>query len=187
MPFRLSFIFKNTEFIMKKKRITYGINGFMDYQAIVKVGKANISIMFSDGTMTAFGSNPAKFTTDNFIIQQSIERSNEFKKGFIKVLQSIELDEDLKFESNAGEIVKSNEESVSKKETQKKKRTLAEAAKENPQIEGSTQKPVCVEFEFNDEAKDYLEKEFGVNRGTLINRQSIVECGKKYGVDIIFI
>ncbi|MGM9694758.1 MAG: hypothetical protein ACI3YC_07100 [Alloprevotella sp.] len=171
---------------MKKKRITYGINGFMDYQAIIKVGKANISIMFSDGTMTAFGSNPAKFTTDNFIIQQSIERSNEFKKGFIKVLQSVELDEDLKFESNAGEVVKSKEE-VSKKESPKKKKTLAEEVKENPQIAGTTKSPVCVEFEFNDEAKDYLEKEFCVNRGTLINRQSIVECGKKYGVDITFI
>lgn len=184
---------------MKKKRITYGINGFMDYQVVINVGKSHLNIMFSDGTMTAFGSNPCRFTTENFILQQSIERSKEFKKGLIKVLHVIELNEDLKFENNTGEFIKSLDESsdvdVSHQDAAKSisdDEAHQDDAKSISDDEASDVKEVqvsriSVEFEYNDEAKDYLEKEFGVNRGTLINRKTIVECGKNLGVDITFV
>ena len=179
---------------MKKKRITYGINGFMDYQVVINVGKSHLNIMFSDGTMTAFGSNPCRFTTENFILQQSIERSKEFKKGLIKVLHVIELNDDLKFENNTGEFIKSLDD-VSHQDDAKSISvdvSHQDDAKGISDDESSDVKEVqvsriSVEFEYNDEAKDYLEKEFGVNRGTLINRKTIVECGKNLGVDITFV
>lgn len=170
---------------MKKKRITYGINGFMDYQVVINVGKSHLNIMFSDGTMTAFGSNPCRFTTENFILQQSIERSKEFKKGLIKVLHVIELNDDLKFENNTGEFIKSLDESsdvdVSHQDDAK---SISDDEPSDVEVQVSRN---SVEFEYNEEAKDYLEKEFGVNRGTLINRKTIVECGKNLGVDITFV
>ena len=166
---------------MKKKRITYGINGFMDYQVVINVGKSHLNIMFSDGTMTAFGSNPCRFTTENFILQQSIERSKEFKKGLIKILHVIELNEDLKFENNTGEFIKSLDDESHQDDAKSISDDEASDVKE-VQVSG-----ICVEFEYNEEAKDYLEKEFGVNRGTLINRKTIVECGKNLGVDITFV
>lgn len=189
---------------MKKKRITYGINGFMDYQVVINVGKSHLNIMFSDGTMTAFGSNPCRFTTENFILQQSIERSKEFKKGLIKVLHVIELNEDLKFENNTGEFIKSSKETSSSckptnsdsveevssvvKEESTSEKEISEVAEESSSaVKEVSSSVLSVEFEYNEEAKDYLEKEFGVNRGTLINRKTIVECGKNLGVDITFV
>lgn len=166
---------------MKKKRITYGINGFMDYQVVINVGKSHLNIMFSDGTMTAFGSNPCRFTTENFILQQSIERSKEFKKGLIKVLHVIELNEDLKFENNTGEFIKS----LDDESHQDDAKSISDD--ESSDVKEVQVSRISVEFEYNDEAKDYLEKEFGVNRGTLINRKTIVECGKNLGVDITFV
>lgn len=182
---------------MKKKRITYGINGFMDYQVVINVGKSHLNIMFSDGTMTAFGSNPCRFTTENFILQQSIERSKEFKKGLIKVLHVIELNDDLKFENNTGEFIKSSKETSSSckptnsdsvKEEITSEKEVSEVAEESSSaVKEVSSSVLSVEFEYNEEAKDYLEKEFGVNRGTLINRKTIVECGKNLGVDITFV
>lgn len=178
---------------MKKKRITYGINGFMDYQVVINVGKSHLNIMFSDGTMTAFGSNPCRFTTENFILQQSIERSKEFKKGLIKVLHVIELNDDLKFENNTGEFIKSLDDeshqdaakSISVDEShQDDAKSISDDESSDVEVQVSRN---SVEFEYNEEAKDYLEKEFGVNRGTLINRKTIVECGKNLGVDITFV
>ena len=58
---------------MNKKKITYGVSGMMEYQAVVKVGKKNVSINFSDGSISAMGTNPATFTTSNIIIQNAIE------------------------------------------------------------------------------------------------------------------
>ena len=178
---------------MKKKRITYGINGFMDYQVVINVGKSHLNIMFSDGTMTAFGSNPCRFTTENFILQQSIERSKEFKKGLIKVLHVIELNDDLKFENNTGEFIKSLDDESHQDDAksisddvshQDDAKSISDDEPSDVEVQVSRN---SVEFEYNEEAKDYLEKEFGVNRGTLINRKTIVECGKNLGVDITFV
>lgn len=60
---------------MKKTKKIYGVSGMMEYQAIVKIGKATMKVQFSDGSMTAMGVNPATFTTEDFITQHAIEHS----------------------------------------------------------------------------------------------------------------
>ena len=85
---------------MKKKRITYGVNGMMEYQAIIKIGRATLKVMFTDGSMTAIGQNPAKYTTSDFLVQRAIENSSEFKRGRITIVNSIELDEEVRIERN---------------------------------------------------------------------------------------
>ena len=85
---------------MKKKRITYGVYGMMEYQAIIKIGRATLKVMFTDGSITAMGQNPAKYTTSDFIVQHAIENSSDFKKGRIHVVNTIELDEEVRIERN---------------------------------------------------------------------------------------
>ena len=60
---------------MKKKRITYGVYGMMEYQTIIKIGRATLKVLFTDGSMTAIGQNPAKYTTSDFLVQRAIENS----------------------------------------------------------------------------------------------------------------
>lgn len=76
---------------MKKKKITYGVSGMMEYQAVIKVGRNNMKVLFSDGSVSAMGVNPATFTTENFMVQHAIENSSDFKRGRIKVVNTIEL------------------------------------------------------------------------------------------------
>lgn len=85
---------------MKKKRITYGVYGMMEYQAIIKIGRATLKVMFTDGSITAMGQNPAQYTTSDFIVQHAIENSSDFKKGRIHVVNIIELDEEVRIERN---------------------------------------------------------------------------------------
>ena len=76
----------------------------MEYQAIIKIGKATMKVPFSEGSMTAMGVNPARFTTENYMVQQAIEQSGEFRRGRIYKVSVIELDEEVKIEgrNNAG-------------------------------------------------------------------------------------
>ena len=44
-----------------------------------------------------------------------------------------------------------------------------------------------VEFASNDEAKDYLEQNFGLVRSKLRNKEDIYKAGKANGVEIFFV
>lgn len=94
-----AFIYNQTT-EMKKKRITYGVYGMMEYQAIIKIGRATLKVLFTDGSMTAIGQNPAKYTTSDFLTQHAIENSSDFKRGRIQVVNTIELDEEVRIERN---------------------------------------------------------------------------------------
>lgn len=83
---------------MKKKRITYGVPGMMEYQGLIRFGRSTLKVNFSGGSMNAIGVTPATFTTGNFLIQQAIENSSEFKRGRIRIERAVELDEELKIE-----------------------------------------------------------------------------------------
>lgn len=213
---------------MKKKRITYGVYGMMEYQSIIKIGRATLKVMFSDGSMTAIGQNPAKYTTSDFLVQRAIENSSEFKKGRITIVNSIELDEEVRIErnpakpstqqaqapapaetkpvaataakveeaqgtadepteyANAGEAEETKDETPAdtkeaSAETTEEKVT-EDAAEETTTAEGKTE----VEFTDNQEAKDYIFKNFGVKPGTMRNRDDIKAVGLTYGVTITF-
>ena len=79
---------------------TYGVYGMMEYQAIIKIGRATLKVLFTDGSMTAIGQNPAKYTTSDFLTQHAIENFGDFKRGRIQVVNTIELDEEVRIERN---------------------------------------------------------------------------------------
>lgn len=211
---------------MKKKRITYGVYGMMEYQTIIKIGRATLKVLFTDGSMTAIGQNPAKYTTSDFLVQRAIENSSEFKKGRIMTVSTIELDEDVRIERNpakpstqtanvAAKAVIDNkpteassshttpvaedvadetteeadaetieEEPETESETNVEEDTTSEeTAAEDNTAEGKTE----VEFTDNQEAKDYIFKNFGVKPGTMRNREDIKAVGETYGVKITFV
>lgn len=223
---------------MKKKRITYGVYGMMEYQTIIKIGRATLKVLFTDGSMTAIGQNPAKYTTSDFLVQRAIENSSEFKKGRIQVVDTIELDEEVRIERNpakpstqtanvaakavidnkpteassshttsvaddvadetteeadAGGVVTPTDEADAETieeepETESdpeavEDTTSEEAATEDNAAEGKTE----VEFTDNQEAKDYIFKNFGVKPGSMRNREDIKAVGETYGVKITFV
>lgn len=222
---------------MKKKRITYGVYGMMEYQTIIKIGRATLKVLFTDGSMTAIGQNPAKYTTSDFLVQRAIENSSEFKKGRIMTVSTIELDEDVRIERNpakpstqtanvaakavidnkpteassshttpvaedvadetteeadAGVVTPTDEadaetieeETETESETNVEEDTTSEeTAAEDNTAEGKTE----VEFTDNQEAKDYIFKNFGVKPGTMRNRENIKAVGETYGVKITFV
>lgn len=222
---------------MKKKRITYGVYGMMEYQTIIKIGRATLKVLFTDGSMTAIGQNPAKYTTSDFLVQRAIENSSEFKKGRIQVVDTIELDEEVRIERNpakpstqtanvAAKAVIDNKpteassshttpvaEDVADETTEEADAGVvtptdeadAETIEEEPETESETnveedttseetaaeyntaEGKTEVEFTDNQEAKDYIFKNFGVKPGTMRNREDIKAVGETYGVKITFV
>lgn len=58
---------------------TYAARGLLDYRMALNIGGAIIRIIFSGGTMGSNGLVPAKYTTDNPVIQKYVESSPQFK------------------------------------------------------------------------------------------------------------
>lgn len=232
-----AFIYNQTT-KMKKKRITYGVYGMMEYQTIIKIGRATLKVLFTDGSMTAIGQNPAKYTTSDFLVQRAIENSSEFKKGRIMVVNTIELDEEVRIERNpakpstqtakvAAKAVIENKpteaslshatpvaedvadetteedneedeepmpeiddepiEDEAKAESETEVETEEDTASEETAVEeNAAEGKTEVEFTDNQEAKDYIFKNFGVKPGTMRNRDDIKAVGLTYGVTITF-
>ena len=72
----------------------------MEYQSIIKIGRATLKVLFTDGSITSLGQNPAHHTTSDFLVQHAIENSRDFKRGRIRVVNAIELDEEVRIERN---------------------------------------------------------------------------------------
>ena len=152
--------------------------------------------------MNAIGVTPATYTTSSFLIQQAIENSNEFKRGRIRIVRTIELDEEIHIErpKPATAIAeRRNPAPTPTAEAEKVPEPTEEAeaaevnaedgatSEEQPEESAPTAPLTQVEFSCNDDAKDYLEQTFGFVRSKLRNREDIVAAGKARGVDIFFV
>ena len=210
---------------MKKKKITYGVSGMMEFQAVIKVGRNNMNVLFTDGSMNAMGVNPAKFTTSNFMVQHAIENSPEFKRGLIKRINVIDLDEDVKIERHIkpatpapdpaptpdpapapdlrlntpteSEGEQSEEDTDSQPEVDiadapEAQQETTEAEDDTAEVDETPETKadlprVEVEFSINDDAKDYLEQNYGAVRSKLRTRSDILAFAEAHNVDIKFV
>lgn len=165
----------------------------MEYQAVIKVGNKNASINFSDGSMSAMGTNPATYTTDNIIIQNAIEASSDYKRGRIAIVSTIELDEELRIVRNIEKPATPTAPAtptttVATEKTENKTDAEDTSVADVPEEGAEASAPLTqVEFCCNDDAKDYLERTFGYVRSKLRNREDIVNAGKARNVEIIFV
>ena len=195
------FVLTRKEKAMKKKVITYGVYGMMEYQTVIKMGKSSMKVNFSDGSINSFGQNPAKFTTKNFMIQHAIEHSYDFRRGLIQIINEHELDEEVQISHNPVAIepefgddeVKAKVEDVVSggtdglEGTEVSDVTEGTDAEVSDVTEGAESSATEVEFSTNDEAKQYLESQFGVQRSKLRTRVDIEKAGMQYGVKIYFV
>lgn len=195
------FVLTRKEKAMKKKVITYGVYGMMEYQTVIKMGKSSLKVNFSDGSINSFGQNPAKFTTKNFMIQHAIEHSYDFRRGLIQIINEHELDEEVQISHNPVAIepefgddeVKAKVEDVVSggtdglEGTEVSDVTEGTDAEVSDVTEGAESSATEVEFSTNDEAKQYLESQFGVQRSKLRTRADIEKAGMQYGVKIYFV
>jgi hypothetical protein len=78
---------------MMREMKTYGVYGLMDWQPIIRVGRAKFCPLFTGGGATAYGQTPAKYATSNEVCQRIIENSDYFKSGHIKLLYSNDIEE----------------------------------------------------------------------------------------------
>lgn len=62
----------------------------MEWQALIRCGKATVTVHFSGGSLTGYGVTPAEFTTENPMTQAIIENSDYFKKGKIFLMREVE-------------------------------------------------------------------------------------------------
>jgi len=67
-------------------RNTYGVKGLMEWECQIRNGKTLLHVTFTGGTQTEYGVTPAKYSTDNPVIQRIIENSDYFKRGRITLL-----------------------------------------------------------------------------------------------------
>ena len=188
---------------MKARRKTYGIYGYIEYQAVINVGQNKIKIPFTGGTVSAFGTTPATFETDNLVAQISIEHSSEYRSGKISLLRDVELDRDIEIGNNAkpaakggrlagtpgpsglGNGIAENGIGTGQAQGADGYGVSAASGEDAPAI---TAPAITEEVEFScvDDAKEYLTEKFGAQKSKLRTRAAIIECGKQYGVDIVF-
>lgn len=79
---------------MKQK--TYGVYGLMEWSVLLKMGKKQFHINFTEGSSSTAGVIPATYTTNNPIIQLAVESSKLFKDHQIKLIGEVSLEEDEK-------------------------------------------------------------------------------------------
>ncbi len=68
---------------MREEKV-YGIEGFLEWEALLGKGASRVRVLFKGGGMTAYGVTPAIYRTRNEVIQHLIEQSPYFRDGRIK-------------------------------------------------------------------------------------------------------
>lgn len=176
---------------MKKKLIKYGILNMMEYHMTVSVGKSKVNVIFTGGSSNAASVVPASFTTDNLMLQIAIQNCRDFKRGLIKIIKTTELDEEVPILRNSREkgdelSGKGDEEPTATDflKTQPSQSDVPTATDNEPPATGNELKEVKVNV--NDDAKEYLETNFGVNRSKLLNRETIQKIAAEHGIVFIF-
>ena len=163
-----------------KTKTTYGVYNLVEWHARLRMGRATVKVAFVGGAITTQGVTPATFITEDPVVQFAIENSPEFKSGKIKIIRRAKLDGTVEIGSNP----KRNNEAKPDTECTMQN----EASEDKPEIEAEKPSSPLLEMEFdcNDDAKDYLEKTFGCTRSKIKTRTEIVAAGLANGVNILF-
>ena len=176
-----------------KTKTTYGVYNLVEWHARLRMGRATVKVAFVGGAITTQGVTPATFITEDPVVQFAIENSPEFKSGKIKIIRRAKLDGTVEIGSNPKrnneakpdtECTMQNDEAKPDTECTMQN----EASEDKPEIEAEKPSSPLLEMEFdcNDDAKDYLEKTFGCTRSKIKTRTEIVAAGLANGVNILF-
>lgn len=172
---------------MKKKIKTYGVRGLMEWICNIPVGKSNMRIEFTGGVLTSYGNTPAKFVTKDLLQQTIIENSDLFKNKRIELLSVIDTDEDEDRIASAPANEAEKPAESSKTEAVVEKKEKAEHGGDEVEADANNVPTTVKEFTCNDDAKDFMESEFGVKRSSMRTRADIIKTGSTLGIDVRFV
>ena len=178
---------------VNKSKTTYGVYNLIEWHALLHLGKGRVKVTFTGGSITTQGVTPATFTTEDPVVQFAIERSPEFKSGKIKVVRRVKLEGLIPIERNGlGPRSKDLAQNHSGGMGQDGGGGFgaedgAGSSEEGGETAAAGIGMTQVEFASNDEAKDYLEQNFGLVRSKLRNKEDIYKAGKANGVEIFFV
>jgi len=167
---------------------TYAIHGLSEWHGDVKAGTVSVRVSFTGGTASPSGALPAYFVTKDPVTQFVLENSKEFKNGFIR----LEMQQTIAGEhprmavqkpapatpvvtpvSTPPEVVPPVVEEPAEDASAS---TTAEA--------GGEHLPQEVEFDNNEDAKDYFAEHYGVSRTRLRTRSAIEEVANSLNVKV---
>lgn len=170
---------------MEKKRVTYGVFGMMEYQALVPIGSKTImKINFSDGSLTAMGTNPARYSTDNYMVQHAIENSKDFRRGLICKISEVNVMGEVKIERNAAANDMAGASDGVNADAAIDVNEPAKAEEHESNEQAGAEREIIVHC--NDDAKDYLEEHCGCVRSRIRTRNDINELAAANGIRFIF-
>lgn len=182
---------------MKKKRKIYAVHGMMEYQTIAWVGKNSIKIGFTGGSICNGCTQPARYSTSHLIVQEAIERSEDFRRGRIRLEQTIPLDEELIIERatlNSGSEPEGAQGVMPDNPAAETYGNDAEPeeAEDAPADDVDTKEAApgaleVVDASCKDVAKQYLEEHYGETPTPLRTRDDVQRCAAKHGITFNFV
>lgn len=156
---------------------TYGVKGYMEWTALIKVGRANIQVPFTGGTKSGYGLSPATYTCREKVFQKVLENSDYFKSGKIYLVSQIEESGDAKESERSNAPAPASEKSKVS-ESSESSGSSEKAGKKDDTIDTVT----TVKVSDRAEAKQYLMDTFGLSAGSLRTKSEIERVGKAHGV-----
>lgn len=105
---------------MKRGLVVYGVDGIMEWNAVIPIGGAKVNVPFKYGSYNGYGTSSACYRTEDTFFQQVIENSKFFATGKIFIIKDCRIDENLideqESESEEKEIVLSEVEVSSRED-----------------------------------------------------------------------
>lgn len=176
---------------MKKLRKTYGIQGKIEFLAVIFNGKARLEVPFTDGSVNAVGRKPATFTTDNPVVQIAIERSEPFRKRFIRLYSIIELDEDIRVERNPRSCpecaIEADSDSGSEEVPAEPEYPVEDSEEDQEEPADTTGEVPVKEFSNNEDARNYFVEAYGIAPSKLRRKKQIIAVAEQVGEKIAFV
>ena len=193
---------------MKKYKKTYAILHLAEKRTTFHLGKTKVHVSFTGGQVTKKGVTPATFTTDDPIVQLTIENSKDFENGAITLLSKYPAQGEVKIGMNppeiqetdvpvpsithadasadkAGETPESDPEDLAAEAEETAHEETGAEAETKPEEIGTSNLQV-VEVSCKDVAKQYLEEHFNENPTPLRTITNVQECAAKYGIRFDF-
>lgn len=138
--------------------VVYGVDGMMEWNAIIPAGTARVNIPFKHGSYDGRGVSAATFRTSDPFFQAVIEHSDYYASGKIFII------------SDHREVV-SGQESVGSDQYE-------EVSGQESEGESLTE----VEVSSREDAKQYMIAHFGFSASSLKSKASILAAAKANGV-----
>lgn len=133
----------------------YAVKSLMEWHCEIVSGGVKFHFAFADGMTSSQGVTPARYKTTNPVFQSIIEHSHYFKSGKIILEKRVVLEAD------------------------------APAAANDAQPQAATPTIERIEVFCLDDAKDYLNEKFNVDRRKLSSSKAIMECAKVHNVEFV--